>query len=97
MISVAVFPIAPQFFVYANVEDLEGVHEFSITIAREEAELVVFSAGGEIDFKSEGKEVDLIIPAFGVTFPKEGVYNLIFRVGNNQYGSRRIIINKRKK
>ena len=87
------FPaIAPPFQVYANVENLEGVHEFSVTIAREGAELVIFSAGGEIRFES-GKEVELIVPALGVTFPKEGVYNLIFRVGNNQYGSRRIIVN----
>ncbi len=83
---------APPFFVYANVEDFEGAHEFSVTIAREGAELVVFSAGGEIRFES-GKEAELILPAFGVTFPKEGVYNLIFRVGHNQYGSRRIIVN----
>jgi hypothetical protein len=90
------FPaIAPPFQVYANVENLEGVHEFSVTIAREGAELMVFSAGGEITFESKGREVDLIIPAFGVTFPKEGVYNLIFRVDNDQYGSRRIIVNKK--
>lgn len=84
---------APPFHVYANVEDFEGVYAFSVTIAREGAELVVFSAGGEITIESKGREVDLIIPAFGVTFPKEGVYNLIFRVGNEQYGSRRIIVN----
>lgn len=37
------FPItAPPFFVYANLEDFSGEHEFSITIAREGAELVVF-------------------------------------------------------
>jgi len=66
-----------------------------VTIAREGAELVVFSAGGEIKFESGGSEVELILPAFGVTFPKEGVYNLIFRIGNNQYGSRRIIVNRK--
>ncbi|MBA7552105.1 hypothetical protein ES705_44659 [subsurface metagenome] len=86
---------APPFHVYANVEDFSGVHEFSVTIAREGAELVIFSAGGEIKFESGGSEVELILPAFGVTFPKEGVYNLIFRIGNNQYGSRRIIVNRK--
>lgn len=87
------FPItAPPFFVYANLEDFSGEHEFSITIAREGAELVVFSAGGEIGFQQE-REAEILIPAFGVTFPKEGSYNLILRVGNNQYGSRKIIVN----
>jgi hypothetical protein len=83
---------APPFYVYANLEDFSGEHEFSITIAREGAELVVFSAGGEIKFQAEG-EAEIIIPAFGVTFPKEGIYNLILRVGNNMFGSRRIIVN----
>jgi hypothetical protein len=87
------FPItAPPFFVYANLEDFSGEHEFSITIAREGAELVVFSAGGEIQFQNEG-EAEILLPAFGVTFPKEGTYNLVLRVGNNQYGSRKIIVN----
>jgi hypothetical protein len=90
-----VFPsTAPPFFVYANLEDFEGKHEFSVTVAREGAELVVFSAGGEIQFEDENREAELIIPAFGVTFPKEGSYNLILRVGNSQYGSRRIIVNR---
>ena len=82
---------APPFYVYANIEDFEGIHEFSVTVAREGAELVGFSAGGETKFEP-GKEAEIIIPAFGVTFPKEGIYNLIFRVGNEQYGSRRIIV-----
>jgi hypothetical protein len=87
------FPItAPPFFVYANLEDFSGEHEFSITIAREGAELVVFSSGGEIKFQNE-VEAEILLPAFGVTFPKEGVYNLILRVGNSQYGSRKIIVN----
>jgi hypothetical protein len=90
------FPmVAPPFFVYANLEDFSGVHEFSIAIAREDAELVVFSAGGEIKTEHD-KEVEILLPAFGVTFPKSGIYNLILRVGNSQYGSRRIIVNPSK-
>jgi hypothetical protein len=89
------FPVtAPHFFVYANLEDFEGNHEFSVTIAREGAELVVFSAGGEMNF-GNGREAEVVIPAFGVTFPREGKYNLILRIGNNQYGSRRIIVNSK--
>ena len=58
------FPItAPPFFVYANLEDFSEEHEFSITIAREGAELVVFSAGGEIEFQQE-REAEILIPAF---------------------------------
>jgi len=82
---------APPFFVYANIEDFSGELEFSITIAREGAELVIFSAGGEIEFQNEG-EAEILLPAFGVTFPKEGTYNLILKVGNNTYGSRRIVV-----
>ena len=89
------FPvISPPFFVYANLEDFSGVYEFSVTIAREGAELVIFSAGGEIKFEREDSEAEILIPAFGVTFPKEGVYNLILRIGNDQYGSRRILVNR---
>jgi hypothetical protein len=89
------FPItAPPFFVYANLEDFSGSHEFSVTIAREGAELVVFSAGGEIQFQDENKEAEILVPAFGVTFPKEGSYNLILKVGHSTYGSRRMIVNR---
>ena len=28
------------------------------------------------------------MPTFGVTFPKEGAYNRILRIGNSQFGSR---------
>ena len=88
------FPaIAPPFFVYANLEDFSGVQEFSVTIAREGAELVVYSAGEEIHFQDENREAEVVVPAFGATFPKEGAYNLILRVGNSQFGSRRIIVN----
>ena len=89
------FPItAPPFFIYANLEDFSGKHEFSVTIAREGAELVVFSAGGEILFQDENREAEILVPAFGVTFPKEGSYNLILKVGNSQLGSRRIVVNR---
>jgi hypothetical protein len=85
---------APPFFVYANLEDFSGNLEFSVTIAREGAELVIFSAGGEIHFEDPSKEAEILIPAFGVTFPKDGDYNLILRVGNGLYGSRRLIVNR---
>jgi hypothetical protein len=89
------FPFtAPPFFVYANLEDFSGGAEFSVTIAREGAELVVFSAGGEIQFQDENLEAEILVPAFGVTFPKEGSYNLILRIGNSQLGSRRIVVNR---
>ena len=89
------FPFtAPPFFVYANLEDFTGSHEFSVTIAREGAELVVFSAGGEIHFRDENREAEILVPVFGATFPREGVYNLILRIGHSQYGSRRIIVNR---
>ena len=89
------FPaIAPPFFVYANLEDFSGVQEFSVTIAREGAELVVYSAGGEIHFQDENREAEILVPVFGVTFPREGAYNLILRIGHSQYGSRRIIVNR---
>jgi hypothetical protein len=89
------FPFtAPPFWVYANLEDFTGDHEFSVTIAREGAELVVFSAGGEIHFQDENREAEILVPAFGVTFPKEGAYNLILRIGHSQYSSRRIIVNR---
>ena len=88
------FPFtAPPFFVYANLEDFSGTEEFSVTIAREGAELVVYSIGGEMHFQ-ENSEAEILVPAFGVTFPKEGSYNLILRVGNGLLGSRRIIVNR---
>lgn len=90
------FPIvAPPFFVYANLEDFSGPQEFSVTIAREGAELVVFSVGGEIN-PEPAKEFEITVPAFGVSFPKPGISNLILRVGNNQYGSRKITVDLQK-
>ena len=87
------FPaVAPPFFIYANVEDFTGEMEFSVSIVREGAELVIFSAGGEMKFGDSGQEAELLIPALGVTFPKEGNYNLILKVGNYQYGSRRLTV-----
>ena len=55
---------------------------------------MIFSAGGEMKFGDSGQEAELLIPALGVTFPKEGKYNLILRVGNYPYGSRRMIVNR---
>lgn len=90
-----VFPVkAPPFFVYANLEDFQGEQEFSVTIVRSGAELVVFSAGGEIRFKEGDAEAELIFPALGVVFPKDGIYYLILKIGNSQYGSRKIIVNR---
>ena len=87
------FPaVAPPFFVYANLEDFSGEHEFSVNIVREGVDLVVFSIGGEIRFSAENNETELVVPVAGVTFPKEGNYNLFLKVGNNPMGSRRIIV-----
>jgi hypothetical protein len=84
----------PPFFIYANLEDFSGKHEFSINIVREGADFVILSTGGEIDFVETGKEADIVIPVSGLQFPKEGLYNVILKVGNYQYGSRRLIVNK---
>ena len=92
------FPaVAPPFFIYANLDDFSGELEFSVSIAREGAELVVFSAGGEMGFDSAKLESELVLPVSGVTFPKPGTYNLILRIGNSQFGSRRMIVNTTKK
>ena len=89
------FPFtAPPFFIYANLEDFAGDLEFSVSIAREGAELVIFSTGGEMRFGGRSRETELIIPALGVVFPKDGKYNLILNVGTGQFGSRRIIVNR---
>jgi hypothetical protein len=85
---------APPFFIYANLDDFEGEVEFSVSIVREVAELVIFSAGGEMRFGQAGGEAELIIPVAGVVFPKEGNYNLVLKVGHYQQGSRRIIVNR---
>jgi hypothetical protein len=85
---------APPFFVYANLEDFSGEHEFSVNIVREVAELVVFSVGGELKFIDDDHEMDLVIPVAGITFPKEGKYNLLLKIGNSPMGSRKIIVNK---
>ena len=50
------FPaIAPHFHVYAILEDFSGVHDSSVAIARERAELVVFSAGGRSSSNPKGR------------------------------------------
>jgi hypothetical protein len=84
----------PPFMIYANLEDFTGEQEFSINIIKDGAEVVIFSHGGEIQFRVENSEANLIIPVFGMQIPKDGTYKMILTIGGYQFASRRIIVNK---
>lgn len=89
------FPIqAPPFFIYANLEDFDGEHEFSLNIVKDGSDLVIFSTGGDLKFVDENQEFELIVAAASIVFPKEGNYMLFLKVGGYQYGSRKLIVNK---
>lgn len=89
------FPaVAPPFFVFAILEDFEGTQEFTVNIVRDGVDYVVMSLGGELNFQDPAKEIELILPVAGITFPKDGLYNMILKVGNYSYGSRHLFVNR---
>jgi hypothetical protein len=94
-LSFPIFPTqCPPFMIYANLEDFNGNQEFSINIVKDGAEVVILSHGGEIHFRPENAESNLILPVFGLQIPKDGIYKLILTISGYQFASRRIIVKK---
>lgn len=95
------FPKVPAanvpWFIFASVSNLEvGDHTFTVNLAYDETQMVVMSVGGEIKVAEGSHDVDLIIPAVNVVFPKFGSYTLTFRIGGDPMGSRILKVNETK-
>jgi hypothetical protein len=87
------FPTVPAanvpWFIYACASNLgPGQHTFTVNLAHDDTQVVVLSVGGEITIAEGSPDVELVIPAVNVVFPKFGSYTLTFRVGGDLMGSR---------
>lgn len=53
------FPaMEPPWFIFAALANLEGKHEFSINLVRDDAQQVVLPIAGEIDVQDNGKDIE---------------------------------------
>lgn len=84
----------PPFMIYANLEDFKGTQEFSVNIIKDGSDLVVLSLGGEISFKDDGNEANLILPVLNLTIPKDGLYRMIITLSGYQFASRKITVKR---
>ncbi len=78
----------PPWFLYAAVTNLQGDHAFSITVASDESQQVVFSVNGQFSVDDPRKVVELVVPVLHAPFPAAGTYAVIFQVDGEQIGSR---------
>ncbi len=83
------FPaLFPPWFLYAAVTNLRGDHAFSITVASDETQQVVFTVNGQFGVDDPRKVVELVVPVLHAPFPRAGTYAVIFQVDGEQIGSR---------
>jgi hypothetical protein len=83
------FPIMfPPWAIYAAVTNLEGKHEFALTLAREETNQVVMPLNGQFEVRSRNDVVELTPSIIGVVFPSQGTYILTFSIDGTQVGAR---------
>ena len=78
----------PPWFLYAAVTNLAGEHSFSITVASDESQQVVFSVNGQFTVDDQRKVVELVVPVLHAPFPSAGTYAVIFQVDGEQICSR---------
>jgi hypothetical protein len=87
------FPIAfPPWAIYAAVTNLEGKHEFALTLVREETNQVILPLNGQFDVRGRNDVVELTPSILGAVFPKEGTYILTFSIDGTQIGARVLFV-----
>lgn len=87
------FPIAfPPWAIYAAVTNLEGKHEFALTLVREETNQVILPLNGQFDVRSRNDVVELTPGIFGAVFPKDGTYILTLSIDGTQIGARVLFV-----
>jgi hypothetical protein len=89
------FPIAfPPWAIYAAVTNLEGKHEFALTLVREETNQVIMPLNGQFDVRGRNDVVELTPAILGVVFPQPGTYILTFSVDGIQLGARVLFVDQ---
>ena len=81
----ALFPPWAIYFSFTNVVD---EHTFSINVVNDRTQQVIFSAGGQCTSAEPSAVVELVVPAFPVTFPEKGVYTIIAHLDGQPLASR---------
>ncbi len=84
----------PQWFIYAAVTNLQGKHEFSVNLVRDESQHVLLPIAGEMNVQESGKEVEMIFPITNLTFQKPGRHTLTFNIDGLQIASRILRVNQ---
>ncbi len=89
------FPITfPHWAIYAAVTNLEGKHEFALTLVREETNQVIMPLNGQFDVRGRNDVVELTPAILGVVFPQPGTYILTFSVDGTQIGARVLFVDE---
>ncbi len=84
---------SPPWFIFFVMDNLsEGRHEFTINLARDPSEEVVFSAAGELNINDPSAGVTLAMPIKPLTFPREGTYCLSVLIEGRRVANRNLTI-----
>ena len=87
------FPIAfPPWAIYAAVTNLEGKHEFALTLVREDTNQVILPLNGQFDVRGRNDVVELTPSILGAVFPAAGTYLLTFSIDGTQIGARVLFV-----
>lgn len=78
----------PPWFIYVAITNLDGDYNFSINVAQDESDYVVFSAGGKLSVKDPQAVPEIAIPVPDAQFPEPGKYNVIFKLNNHTIANR---------
>jgi hypothetical protein len=89
------FPmIFPPWFIYAAITNLDGKHEFSLSLGEDDSERLLFSLGGGLDCPDSGNVIELEAALANIAFPGPGKYVLTFQIDNFPIGSRILTVDK---
>jgi hypothetical protein len=89
------FPMVfPPWFIYAAITNIDGKHEFSLSLCMDDSERLLFTLSGGIDCPDEGNVIELEAALTTVSFPSPGKYILTFQVDGFPIGSRVLTVDK---
>ena len=84
-------------FIYAAATNLvpDEPHTFSVNIAHDDSQTVVFSAGGEFGVGERNATAELVLPVVRAPFPKFGDYPVQFNVDGREIATRNLRVVER--
>jgi hypothetical protein len=90
------FPFAfPPWAIYAAVTNLEGQHEFSLNLAREDDGTVIMPLSGKLQAGSRLDVIEITPSINGLLFPSGGKYVLSFLIDDFPIGARIVFVEHR--